>query len=178
VPLASVADGQEVTETVDADRSRSDHNRANRDVRHDLLMTTFGNLVALTTLCFIGSSVAQPSADIAQPPNEICTLQRGDCSPERASFASQADLQLVGAILRVRCGVASVGNRIETSSRCVGRMESMLAKLSKSVPAAHVNAALIEVDADRTCVDTFIPGRETADCAFFELHGHVPIAWK
>lgn len=81
-------------------------------------------------------------------------------------------------IVRARCQIANVDNREYFSARCVTRMESMLEALQRRYPSLEASRSDIQVLADRTCIDTFIPGREAADCEFFSIHGLVPIHFR
>lgn len=80
--------------------------------------------------------------------------------------------------MNLDCGIALPEERIFWLASCEKRVRSMYAQLAGRWPDLVETPTRISVTDDRTCIDTFIPGREEADCRFFQIRARVSVHWK
>jgi len=108
-----------------------------------------------------------------------CSPNRGDCTPEEIVALPEQQLRATGAEISVSCGVTTPEHKTATRALCIERVNSMLERLSITLPSfVAPKPANVSVDESETCLDTFIPGREAADCQFFSISARFPIGWR
>jgi hypothetical protein len=134
--------------------------------------------IALFGLAILASSCTElPSQSEQQP--QRCVLKSGECSPEELVVISREELQSAGDQLRVTCGITSVLNE-SFEKQCRTRIGSMIIQLSNEWPDFRVPAIPtgITLRSEQTCMDTFIPGREGADCEFVSVSATIAFVWQ
>ena len=131
-------------------------------VRHALLLS----IIVVPTAC--SPTVVRDEG--IDPP---CLPQDAHmCTPEEAATLTESEILLVGPSITLNCGVSGATERETARNSCEGRTARALKQLA-SLSAAIDNSSRIEVSETRICVDTFIPGREMADCEFFQISARV-----
>jgi hypothetical protein len=99
------------------------------------------------------------------------------CFAEDVPKANLASIKGNGNSLNVRCPY-SISISALYRSQCQASVAGAISSLSRwpdqlSVPAA----ADVSLQEQHTCIDTFIPGREAADCEYYFLEATVPLRW-
>lgn len=134
--------------------------------------------MALVIAILSGAACSYTSPQRSEEKEEPCSLKSGNCSPEEVSSLSQEQLRSVGSSISISCGVTSVDGLTVTRTLCEKRVKSMLMQLSSAWPTFVPYIANIAFTESRTCLDTFVPGREAADCEFFDVNARIPIDWR
>jgi hypothetical protein len=137
--------------------------------------TCFECLVALALASLLGGC---SMAGSRTPPEQQACGSWDVCTPEDALTASIIALRTNGDSLHLDCGVDA--ERSEKLTRaCLERVHAVVARLSTE--GAHLKPIApdsVHVTVDETCLDTFIPGNEASDCAFYSYHADVPLVWR
>jgi hypothetical protein len=114
--------------------------------------------ILLIALCMAACSAMQPR-------NSLCSLKLGDCTPEEIVTLPQSQLR-VADLISMSCGVTALDDKDAARALCEKRVKSMLARWSRTLPSLVSDPGSIQVTEAETCLDTFVPGREAADCQF------------
>ncbi|MEZ5460295.1 hypothetical protein [Dokdonella sp.] len=130
--------------------------------------------VVLSVLLLAACSRAMVRDEGIDPP---CLPGAPACTPEIAATLSRSEIALVGSTLTVSCGVSESGEKSAALSQCSERSRRMLHQLSNVMPTIDPFAH-IDVEEARTCIDTFISGREAADCEFHAISARVSLDGK
>jgi xanthine/CO dehydrogenase XdhC/CoxF family maturation factor len=108
---------------------------------------------------------------------EGCGLGHGGCNPEQTAAVSERALRALESSLRVDCGIFGEAET-QFRDRCKARVALLVHRLSgKFAGRIELHAAEVEYEESETCLDTFIPGREAADCAFVSSRAVIPLHW-
>lgn len=97
------------------------------------------------------------------------------CTPEEAATLTASEIPLLGPYISLNCGVTVAADKAAARGTCQERTKRTLRRLSRSSRSVALSAP-IEVTETRTCLDTFTPGREAADCDFFALVARVSLS--
>lgn len=111
--------------------------------------------------------------------SEACGVPHSfSCTPDLAAIAPLAILRENGDELTVNCEIT---RQLDASYResCAKSLVQLVATLSArwSSTLSPVTLSDMTLADEQTCLDTFIPGREAADCEFFYIRAEVPLRW-
>ena len=108
---------------------------------------------------------------------ENCRFEAGECTPEQASHASLAELRELGSELVVTC--EAVGPEVaDYSLKCHERVRRLVSYFNKKFGGAlRIESSELSYRDQFLCIDTFIPGREAADCAYRSLMATIRLRW-
>jgi len=101
------------------------------------------------------------------------------CAPEDVATASESSLRENSPTIEVSCGVERKVDRV-TREKCMKRIASMSAKLTRRFPSSFVpvDAGAVTLHGAETCLDSFVSGNEASDCGFYDLVATVPMSWR
>jgi hypothetical protein len=99
------------------------------------------------------------------------------CTPEDALTASVEALRTNGDSLPLDCGTERV--RSEATVRaCHERARKVVERFASISAIEPIALTELRVEVGETCLDTFIPGNEASDCAFYEYKVEIPLQWR
>lgn len=111
--------------------------------------------------------------------SESCSSPAVDCTPELAAIAELDVLRTNGKAITVDCGVT---HKIDVAYRqsCEKRLSTLAEALSTraSSELSTVSVTDMTLLESQTCIDTFISGREAADCEFYSVSAKIPLRWR
>jgi hypothetical protein len=138
---------------------------------HAMRVVLLGSIVLALAAC--GTTSRTFVSDL-----EDCGFEAGECSPEQASHASLEELHELGSMLVVMCE-ASHEDDLKYPANCRDSVRSLVESINARFGTA-VRADLSEVHFEEFtfCSDTFIPGRESADCAYRSIKARVRLHWS
>lgn len=100
------------------------------------------------------------------------------CTPGLAAIAPLAVLRENGHELTVNCEISGQPDASyrESCTKSLVQLATTLSTCSSSALSAITLSDMMLTD-EQMCIDTFIPGREAADCEFFYIRAKVPLRW-
>jgi len=125
-------------------------------------------------LSFLITAACSRAVVNSEPIDPPCLPGTRSCTPEEAATLTSSEIPTVGPSITVSCGVAAADDKPAARTRCTERTRQMLKRLSHVLPAID-SSTHIELNEARICLDTFTPGREAADCEFFEISARVAL---
>jgi hypothetical protein len=138
---------------------------------HDMRAILLASLVLALAAC--GSANRTFVSDL-----ENCDFEGGQCSPEQASHASLEELRELGSRLAVSCEVSREDD-LNYPANCRESVRSLVERINERFGAAvRVDLAEVQFEEFTFCSDTFIPGRESADCAYRSIKATVRLRWS
>ncbi len=99
------------------------------------------------------------------------------CTPEDALTASIEALRTNGDWLLMDCGTERVRSEALIQA-CYERVRKAVEKLARDPAIESIQINTLHVDVGETCLDTFIPGNEASDCAFYSYSVKLPLGWR
>lgn len=137
-------------------------------------------ILASSLLMFMAACTSAPFKGEIDP-REMCDPESSAldmCRPEYVSALPLESLKQHGATLTVACGWWEVLDAAY-EKRCREELSAVVADLAQRFPGELEPIAVDELKFENqgTCIDTFIPGREAADC-FDYLRVKLPLRWK
>lgn len=129
----------------------------------------------------MAASTALLMAACAHAPAEdadysACALHTA-CYAQEVPGATLSDIRSNGSSLEVRCPDT---DRIDDAyrSRCQASLAAAIRSLSRwpgelSPPAASE----MRLKEEQACIDTFVSGREAADCGHYSITAKIPLRW-
>ena len=131
-----------------------------------------GLLVALS--CLAGCMAASPRAALEKQPCGSWVV----CTPEDALIASIAVLRTNGDSLLLDCGVKHLHSEALAQS-CLERVRKVVERFTTAGSGIEpIAPEVLRVEVGETCLDTFVPGNEASDCAFYSYTVKLPLIWQ
>lgn len=128
-------------------------------------------VVHLLTACSVNGRLVREAS-------EACSSHSFGCSPELAAIAPLETLKANDRELTVNCELSI---QLDDAYRetCARRLTQLVETLSArwSSVLSPINLSDMTLADEQTCIDTFIPGREGADCEIFYIRAKVPLRW-
>ena len=109
---------------------------------------------------------------------ENCDFEGGRCSPDQASHASLEELRKLGSELVVLCESSRKDDQTYRAD-CRESVRGLVDKINERFgPTVRVDASEVQFEEFTICSDTFIPGRESDDCAYGAIEAIVRLHWS
>lgn len=131
-------------------------------------------LVFLLVATAVLSTACSSMSALTNPP--ACSVE-SRCYVEDLPGASLAAIRSNGSSLSVSCPLAGeIGEtyRLQCKRTLAAAIDS-LARWPNELSVPDI--ADVRLEERQTCIDTFVPGREGADCRYYHIEAIIPLRW-
>ncbi len=134
--------------------------------------------ILITFIIFTCSCTHISLNQLVRDANSGCSAPNHYCTPELVVVASLDTLKTNKSSIKVQCDYTPL---IDESYRdgCVQSLSQMANTISLQWAGSLSPVTLVSAKYEEShiCIDSYVPGRELADCNFYYITATIPLSW-